>query len=268
MEIEEVKVAITPFGNADAVVSLEDGRLVFVEPYERNEEFPDFLTYVQKSSSKGKEDTANVKYAQTQNDNLRNEYSNLYGDVPKDIPWARIALQQNADAVNLWVGNDRSVTSLHKDNYENLYVQIRGQKHFVLLPPVEMPCVNETPLARGRYVPGSSSGAGEEERLEVKVEEGEGEDAVPVAIWDPDLPSEKATPYSHLAEPLRVTLNEGDMLYLPALWYHKVSQTAGEEGFVCAVNYWYDMDFSGPFWSQNNFIREVYNKARKQPDYP
>ncbi|KAI7632484.1 hypothetical protein KC322_g22601, partial [Hortaea werneckii] len=149
MEIEEVKVAITPFGNADAVVSLEDGRLVFVEPYERNEEFPDFLAYVQKSSSKGKEDTANVKYAQTQNDNLRNEYSNLYGDVPKDIPWARIALQQNADAVNLWVGNDRSVTSLHKDNYENIYVQIRGQKHFVLLPPVEMPCVNETPLARG-----------------------------------------------------------------------------------------------------------------------
>lgn len=187
--------------------------------------------------------------------------------MPKDIPWARIALQQNADAVNLWVGNDRSVTSLHKDNYENVYVQIRGQKHFVLLPPVEMPCVNETPLARGRYVPGSSAGAGEDERLEVQVQ-GDGEDAVPVAIWDPDLPEEKATPYSHLAKPLRVTLNEGDMLYLPAMWYHKVSQTAGEEGFVCAVNYWYDMDFSGPFWSQNNFIREVYNKSRKQPDYP
>lgn len=51
--------------NADAVVSLQDGRLVFAEPYERNEEFPDFLDYVQKSSSKGKEDTANVKYAQT-----------------------------------------------------------------------------------------------------------------------------------------------------------------------------------------------------------
>lgn len=51
--------------NADAVVSLGDGRPVFVEPYERNEEFPDFLDHVQKSSSKRTEDTANVKYAQT-----------------------------------------------------------------------------------------------------------------------------------------------------------------------------------------------------------
>lgn len=58
------------------------------------------------------------------------------------------------------------------------------------------------------------------------------------ALWDPDEPLERATPYSRFVEPLRVTLNEGDMLYLPALWYHKVSQSCGVEGFCCAVNYW------------------------------
>ena len=41
---------------------------------------------------------------------------------------------------------------------------------------------------------------------------------VPFAIWDPDKPDENATRYSKLAEPMRVTLEEGDMLYLPAMW--------------------------------------------------
>lgn len=30
------------------------------------------------------------------------------------------------------------VTSLHKDHYENIYVVIRGTKHFTLYPPTEV----------------------------------------------------------------------------------------------------------------------------------
>lgn len=151
---------------------------------------------------------------------------------------------------------------MHKDNYENIYVQIRGlrgQKHFVLLPPISMPCVNEQRLRKGRYVP---------KNIELEVElDGEAE-PVPVAIWDPDLPDKLTTRYSALAKPLRVTLNEGDMLYLPAMWYHKVSQTVGEEGFVCAVNYWYDMDFSGQFWTSYNFMQDVVDNEKRKPQYP
>ncbi len=40
-------------------------------------------------------------------------------------------------------------------------------------------------------------------------------------------------------------------------WYHKVLQTAGDEGFACAVNYWYDMEFAGGFWAANAFLRDV-----------
>lgn len=46
-------------------------------------------------------------------------------------------------------------------------------------------------------------------------------------------------------------------------WYHKVSQTAGTEGFACAVNYWYDMDFTGQFWTTNHFIREVAEAKKR-----
>lgn len=50
-------------------------------------------------------------------------------------------------------------------------------------------------------------------------EAGKEVEPVPFAIWDPDSPHENATPYSKFAEPMRVTLREGDMLYLPAMWY-------------------------------------------------
>lgn len=86
-----------------------------------------------------------------ENDNLREEYAALYADVEADIPWARIALESDPDAINLWIGNSRSVTALHRDNYENIYCQIIGSKHFVLLPPMAMPCVNEKMLRPATY---------------------------------------------------------------------------------------------------------------------
>lgn len=61
------------------------------------------------------------------------------------------------DAVNLWIGNGRSVTSIHNgqcrqcqslilysdrtDPYENIYTVVRGAKHFTLLPPSEGWCL-------------------------------------------------------------------------------------------------------------------------------
>jgi peptidyl-lysine (3S)-dioxygenase / protease len=152
--------------------------------------------------------------SQSENDNLRDEYQRLLCDVPSDIPFARIALQKEPDAINMWIGNDRSTTALHKDNYENIYVQVRGQKHFVLLPPVEMPCVNEQSLPLARYEPERDSDHHEPD-LVVAIEEVS--DLVPVATWDPDIPDVRTSSYSHLAKPLRVTLKEGDMLYLPAM---------------------------------------------------
>jgi len=39
--------------------------------------------------------------------------------------------------------------------------------------------------------------------------------------------------------PLRCRLEAGDLLYLPALWFHHLQQSHG----CVAVNYWYDMEF-------------------------
>ncbi|RYN39343.1 hypothetical protein AA0113_g903 [Alternaria arborescens] len=258
MRGQNVNVAITPHGNADSVVSLPLGGSVFVKPYETEGPFQEVLEKIQRQERE-EDYKGPTHYAQTQNDNLRNEYSTLFADVPKSIPFARIALEQEPDAINFWLGNSYSTTALHKDNYENIYVQILGQKHFVLLPPVEAACVNEKSVLASTYTlkrnGDSSSDTFEKKDMVIKVDEPE--EYVPFATWDPDQRTINTTPYSQYSQPLRVTLEEGDMLYLPALWYHKVSQSCNEEGICCAVNYWYDLEFSGGFWSTANFVRST-----------
>jgi jumonji domain-containing protein 7 len=144
-----------------------------------------------------------------ENDNLRDEYACLLPDVQQDIPFARIALQRKPEAINLWIGNSRSVTATHKDNFENIFVQISGRKHFVLLPPVCQPCMNERLLVPATY-------ARQGQSLALRLDK----DArfVPFATWDPERPDLSATNTSRFAKPIYVTLNPGDMLYLPAMW--------------------------------------------------
>jgi len=61
-----------------------------------------------------------------------------------------------------------------------------------------------------------------------------------------------------LANPMKIEVKAGEMLYLPALWYHQVAQTVDEkEGICVAVNYWYDLDFSGPFYSMVNYVKNM-----------
>jgi hypothetical protein len=57
---KKVRVATTPKGNADAVVTSTDGTLLFAEPHEVTEDFGSFLDYVQENAT----GSSNVKYAQ------------------------------------------------------------------------------------------------------------------------------------------------------------------------------------------------------------
>ncbi|KAK0124231.1 hypothetical protein ONS95_009206 [Cadophora gregata] len=258
LEGVSVNVAVTPLGNADSPVkSPITNELLFVKPHEEQQLFSTFLDFViaQEKEISSVSDASpsyqerhipggEVRYAQTQNDNLPSEYTLLSSFVPPSIPFSRIALSSQPDAVNLWIGNSLSVTALHKDNYENIYVQIIGSKHFVLLPPVAWAGVGERVLRPASYRR-SHGGVGQggnkgREGFEIVEEEG---DSVPFATWDPDselgVEDGNGTRHSKYVEPIRVTLEQGDMLYLPALWYHKVLQSCSKEGLCVAVNYWW-----------------------------
>ncbi|XP_002731421.1 bifunctional peptidase and (3S)-lysyl hydroxylase Jmjd7 [Saccoglossus kowalevskii] len=219
---KSVSVAVTPNGYADAIYK---GR--FVMPEERKMKFNTFLDIIEKRL-----ESNGVFYVQKQNSNLTTEFQELITDVDVDIPWASEALGKKPDAVNFWIGAEKAVTSMHKDHYENLYCVIRGEKHFILLPPTDM-----------LYVPyGLYQAAVFKEDPTTRtfdIIEDHQTGKVPWISIDPLNPDLDAYPDFSKAQPIQCTAKAGETLYLPSLWFHHVRQSQG----CIAVNFWYDMEY-------------------------
>ncbi len=49
------------------------------------------------------------------------------------------------------MGYDESVSALHKDPYENFYTVITGQKHFTLIPPINILHMEENIYKRAKW---------------------------------------------------------------------------------------------------------------------
>ncbi|CAI5476712.1 unnamed protein product [Closterium sp. Yama58-4] len=80
-----------------------------------------------------------LQWFEHQNGSFRTEFAALAADADEHIGFATAALGGNLpEAVNLWIGDERAVTSWHKDHYENFYVVVTGRKTFRLLPPLDV----------------------------------------------------------------------------------------------------------------------------------
>lgn len=241
-----VSVNVTPDGRADAVRGLEaaHGGRCFAKPLEERMSFQEFW----KSLSGSDE----VHYLSRQNDSLREEFPALLEDVPGILPLAKDVCGNEPEAVNLWIGDDRSVSSCHKDPYENFYVVVRGEKIFTLLPPASAPFLHES------HFPSATYRRTTDGQLEAVLDEG-----------DPDATSLPWIPFDvcdvHVAESfpdfaefgaslaLDVSVKEREHLYLPAMWYHRVAQ----KGVTIAVNYWHDMQI-GHAYLHHQFLRDAF----------
>lgn len=113
-----VPVNLTPDGFADAVKSVrinEEESRIFTYPCELNMPFSKFYDIMM--APDGINDA--VPYLSEQNDNLRQKFSSLANDIPSQLPIAAEAFPEaETEAINLWIGDERSITSLHKDHFE------------------------------------------------------------------------------------------------------------------------------------------------------
>ncbi|GFZ16307.1 2-oxoglutarate (2OG) and Fe(II)-dependent oxygenase superfamily protein [Actinidia rufa] len=160
-------------------------------------------------------DSKFVAYAQQQNDCFRSEYAAIGGDCEPHIEWASEALGCLPEAVNLWIGNQLSETSFHKDHYENLYAVVTGEKHFLLLPPTDVHrmYIRNYPAAHYSY----SKYTGEF-KLEL-------EDPVRYVPWcsvnpypspeNREKEMSKFPLYFDGPKPFEVTVKAGEILYFP-----------------------------------------------------
>jgi len=231
-----------------------------------------------------------VVYYSRQNDCLRTEFSKLFSTriFPPTVPFAERAFGTGPpDAINLWIGNERSVSSMHKDHYENLFYVCSGQKEFVLCPPADVAFLHEGEFSTGTFRPASCHDAAKEGgyrgppngdptwivAADIDVggdiaEGGPNQSSEGNKRWiEPDIEKfiEKSSdgddnnqedmdfPLLSKAHPVKVLVSEGEMLYIPSLWYHRVTQTCETVG----INYWFDMKFNHPLWCYFNFLQQL-----------
>ena len=239
---DPVEVAITPDGRADSLQTVaSEEQPVFLQPASVQMTLAQLLdTLIQPQNSP-------VHYLQSQNGNLNSDtpLTPLLRDLPSNLPFAEPVLGP-PEAINIWLGDDRSVTSMHRDPYENLYLVLKGSKTFTLYAPVDEVALCAEHVRTGRHVYDSDTST-----FCVAMDDSAG--TIPWIPIDPMLPRDEIIAryplYGH-ARPQTVTVNEGQVLYLPSGWFHHVQQKCGrwEDGSVApciAVNYWYDQEYEG-----------------------
>lgn len=193
---------------------------------------------------------------------------------PTSFPFAEQAFGTGPpDAINLWIGNERSVSSMHKDHYENLFYVCSGQKEFILAPPADVLFLHEREVSSGTFHPkcnkavhntnaDGKSHDGSKNSAWVVVADVDGDNEAATKWIEPDMKKymeneanigDKEFPLLFKAHPIKVLVSEGEMLYIPSLWYHRVTQTCETVG----VNYWFDMKFDSPHWCYFNFLQNL-----------
>ncbi|MEM1439963.1 MAG: cupin-like domain-containing protein [Pseudomonadota bacterium] len=156
-------------------------------------------------------------YALRDNDNPEGIYA---GAIPLTGPMARVAdalpmpLLDGIDdrLVSLWFGN-RGQTAIHWDLPQNIACVVAGKRRFTLFPPDQLENLYMGPV--------DVTLAGQ-----------------PVSLVDPLSPDLERFPRYAEAErhKIVVTLEPGDALYLPSLWFHHVESLAPVGALV---NYWW-----------------------------
>jgi hypothetical protein len=219
-----------------------------------------------------------VLYYSVQNDCLRADLPSLWdvGIFPASFDWAEQAFGVGPpDAVNLWVGNELGVSSMHKDHYENLFYVLSGEKVFTVCPPADAPFLYERECPAGIFVSSTKDG-GSDWRVQQQTQQDSPDDgpsqSTPATVrWiaanvqhknnDQHMLDYPLLAYTH---PIAITVRAGEMLYLPALWFHSVTQTQE----TVAINYWYDMKFDSPAWCYFHFLSQLQPAPSPSPPSP
>ncbi|OXG42832.1 hypothetical protein C359_02159 [Cryptococcus neoformans Bt120] len=244
-----VTVAVTDDGLADSVRERHDGRKTFVKALETK------MTMSQLTEKLGRSTDQDpfIYYLQSQDGNIYRDQPSPLGPpeleafqkyFKRDVPWMKEAIGKQAEAVNLWIGDSRSTTSLHHDPYENIYHVLAGSKTFILLSPLETIHLDQ------RFYPPSTLKRSPSGQLYPEYD-------YPDPSSGPRIPWVENLCLPRSARSLSITLQEGDTLFLPAGWWHRVEQEGGEEGIAVAVNYWYPSEIHPERYAYERFFRRI-----------
>lgn len=134
--------------------------------------------------------------------------------------------QSTGRLTTVWLGPSGATTQAHYDVHDNFYAQVVGRKRFLLFPPNQY---------RQMYINGFMSQAAQQSQVDLE---------------NPDF---ERFPLFASATALDVVLEPGDVLYVPALWFHH----------VIAV----EMSFSVSIWSRNEEVIGQWDAEKTSPAF-
>ena len=106
----------------------------------------------------------------------------------------------------VWMGEGGATTAAHWDMDDNFYVQFYGRKRFLLFPPSDYKRWKSYPRISPNH-----------KQVQMRVD-------------DPSRYSYRLVPDSQLPAAYEAILYPGDMLYIPAYWYHHVEAMVSPAG--------------------------------------
>ncbi|KAI9534442.1 hypothetical protein NQZ68_012675, partial [Dissostichus eleginoides] len=142
----------------------------------------------------------------------------LFQDQPamfEDVKWSQFGFEgRNGRESTLWIGSEGANTPCHLDSYGcNLVLQVQGRKRWHLFPP------EDTPYLYPTRIPFEESSVFSQ-----------------LDVLHPDL---RRFPGFHGARAHIVTLQPGQVLYVPRHWWHYVESL---DPITVSVNSWIEME--------------------------
>jgi hypothetical protein len=143
----------------------------------------------------------------------------------------RLAALSEAIAPRIWFGN-RFVVPAHVDESNNIACVVSGRREFTLFPPEQVANLYIGPLD---FTP----------------------TGLPISMVDHRAPDFERFPRYReaLQHALTATLEPGDALYIPTLWWHRVESL---EDYNTLVNYWWK-ELPGATYAPSSMFYSLYH---------
>lgn len=197
-------------------------------------------------------------------------HPNLQSDLGT-IPWLSF-LSLLMQLVWMGGGDDPKTSPLHYDKFENIMIMIAGTKEFKLFPPSESEYLYGDELNRGAkltirpvYFPESKKIIDVQfERLSSNIDSFQSHSTY--TMIDLDHLNLTKFPLFQKANMITCTIHKGDLLYIPANWWHDVTSYDDHEGKSIGISHFFE-----PFYhitgdrskSSHHTLSEYYSHIRE-----
>lgn len=201
--------------------------LVVPRPAPVNMNFTDFLDLIENiANGTVKNASAYLEYS-----SIKSYFPEMLEDV-NEMPFVKGKLKLLHS--NLWLSDGDTVGKLHFDPFDNFLCMIDGKKELIIFEPHHSEQLYEAHIPEAEFSVDMATLKFSRHQLTEST-------SMVMSPIDLDYPNVERFPLFEKAKPLNCTINEGEVLFMPAFWWHEVRSSPNKlRHRNLAVNYWYE----------------------------